>query len=388
MIPGPVEVSPRVRESLATAPPSHLAPGFIESFGASLEMMREVWMAEASAQPMIVSGGGTVGMEIAAANIVEPGNRVVQISSGYFSARSSEMLRRLGAEVHEIGAPVGEAPDVRLVERALDDLEREGPVKALFATHVDTSTGVLVDPAPLARLARQRGLLSVFDGVCATGAERFEMGPWGADVYLTASQKAIGLPAGLALMVVSERAITARSERRATPPPMYLDWEQWGPVMRAYEERRPAYFSTPATTLVVALEVGLKEILAGGEMEARFAMHRRAALAMRAAWRALGLEVVPVREEEAAHTLSAIYYPGELDAALIPRIVARGVVVAGGLHPEIRAKYFRVGHMGYAASRPEMLLLTVTAVAGALADSGARVDPAAAVRAAENVLNG
>jgi len=376
MIPGPAP------------PPSHVAPSLIESFGASLELLREVWMADASAQPFVVAGGGTVGMELAAANVVEPGDRVLQVSSGYFSDRSAEMLRRYGAAVHEIGAPVGEAPTAMQVEQALDDLVRQGPVKALFATHVDTSTGVLVDPAPLARLARDRGVLSVFDGVCATGAERFEMGAWEADIYLTASQKAIGLPAGLALVVVSQRAIAARAGRHATPPPMYLDWEQWLPVMRAYEDRRPAYFSTPATTLIPALEIGLNEILRDDGMEARFALHRRAALAMRAAWRVLGLTGVPAREELAAHTLSALYYPEGVDATLVSAIARRGVVVAGGLHPEIRAEYFRVGHMGYAAGRNEMLLRTVAAVAGALEEAGVKPDPTAAARAAEEVLAG
>ena len=76
--------------------------------------------------------------------------------------------------------------------------------KALFATHVDTSTGVRVDPEPLCRLAREAGILAVFDGVCATAGERFEMAAWGADLYFTASQKAIGLPPGLALMVASD----------------------------------------------------------------------------------------------------------------------------------------------------------------------------------------
>ena len=60
-------------------------------------------------------------------------------------------------------------------------------------------------------LARERGVLSVFDGVCATAAERFAMDAWGADVYLTGSQKAVGLPAGLALLVFSPRAMAARA---------------------------------------------------------------------------------------------------------------------------------------------------------------------------------
>jgi alanine-glyoxylate transaminase/serine-glyoxylate transaminase/serine-pyruvate transaminase len=194
------------------------------------------------------------------------------------------------------------------------------------------------------------------------------MAEWDADVYLTASQKALGLPPGLALLVASPRALSvraARTKRQSPQPPMYLDWETWLPVMRAYEERRPSYFSTPATNLVLALAVGLGEILEQG-MEARFAAHERAARALRAAWSALGLDLVPKRPELASNLLSALRFPAGVDGTLVRRILNHGVAVAGGLHPAIRDSYFRVGHMGYVIGRPELLRRTVEAIAAAL----------------------
>ena len=170
MIPGPVEVSPAVLEAAAAPPPSHTAPGLIDAFGTCLERMRRVWRASAESQPFVVAGGGTVAMEMAAANLVEPGERAVVVVTGYFGDRMAEMLRRQGAEVATVTAPVGDAPAADDVARALAG----GSSKALFVTHVDTSTGVRIDPEPLARLAREAGALSVFDGVCATGGERFD----------------------------------------------------------------------------------------------------------------------------------------------------------------------------------------------------------------------
>ncbi len=366
MIPGPIEISPGVREASAGPPPSHLAPHVIEAFGSSIEMMRRVWLADADSQPFIVAGGGTVAMDMAVSNLIASGDRVVVVNTGYFSDRIAEMLRRRGADVVECGAEVGDAPSESEVREAVDGGE-QGPAKAMFATHVDTSTGVRIDPEPLARLCRDRGVLSVFDGVCATAAERFEMADWGVDVYLTASQKAIGLPAGLALMVAGRRAVERRSALKSAPP-MYLDWEQWLPIMRAYEERRPSYFSTPATNLILALATGLQEILASG-MEARFALHQRSAQTMQAAWESMELEPVPVRKSLASNALSALRFPEGVDASLIGRILVHGVIVAGGLHPAIRTRYFRVGHMGYAAERPEMLQRTVEAIAASLQEA-------------------
>ncbi|MFY9821246.1 MAG: aminotransferase class V-fold PLP-dependent enzyme, partial [Thermoanaerobaculia bacterium] len=267
MIPGPVEVSPAVLAAAAGPPIGHTSPRLIEAFGVSLERMRRVWLAEAASQPFVLAGSGTLAMEVAAANLLEPGDRALVLNTGFFSERMTAIASRAGALVTEVAAPVGEAPGTDEVREVL---QQDGPFKALFATHVDTSTGVRVDPEPLCHLAREAGTLAVFDGVCAAAGERFAMASWGADLYFTASQKALGLPPGLALMVAGERALDARAARRASPPPHYLDWQAWLPVHRAYEERKASYFATPATTLVMALEAGLGEILETG-IKARFA---------------------------------------------------------------------------------------------------------------------
>jgi len=380
MIPGPIEVSPAVVDAAYGPPPSHTAPSTIESFGRALEQMRRAWCAGSDAQPFIVAGSGTIAMEMAATNLLDPGQRAVVVGTGYFSDRMAEMLRRRGVEVRIVRAEPGDAPTIDEVEAALVEVKP----RALFATHVDTSTGVRTDAAALSALARKHDALSVFDGVCATAGERFEMEAWGADVYLTASQKAIGLPVGLALVVASARALEARASL-ASPPPMSIDFAEWLPIMRAYEERRPSYFSTPATNLVRALAISLDEILAGG-MEARFALHERSARAMRAAWSALDLRALPLRDELTANTLSALYYPEGIDASLVGEVGKRGVAIAGGLHPELRARYFRVGHMGHVLTQPDALRRTVSAIGEALAAMGHACEPAAAVRAFDESL--
>ncbi|MEM7051604.1 MAG: alanine--glyoxylate aminotransferase family protein [Acidobacteriota bacterium] len=375
MIPGPVEISPAVQAAFSVPPPSHTAPDLIAAFGSALERMRAVWKAPAG-QPFIVAGSGTLAMEMAAANLVAAGDRVLVLKTGYFSDRMAEMLRRLGADLVEVEAEIGDAPDPEKVRQALG---LYGGVRAVFATHVDTSTGVRLDPAPIARLARERRILSVFDGVCATAGEEFDMQGWGVDVYLTGSQKALAVPAGLALMVVSDRALEAR-RRLPGPPPLSLDWDAWLPIMKAYEEGRPSYFSTPATNLVLALDAALGEILERG-LDETVDRHRQVAEGMRAAWAELALEAIPVRPELAANTLSALRFPSGVDGKLIAAIAERGVVVAGGLHPAIRQSYFRVGHLGHCVGQGEWLERTVRAVGEALADLGHEGDPEAAVAA-------
>jgi alanine-glyoxylate transaminase/serine-glyoxylate transaminase/serine-pyruvate transaminase len=378
MIPGPVEFSPAVLRALGQRTRSHVDPEFIAVFGRALKAFREVCLAP-SAQPFVVAGSGTLAMEMAAANLVEPGEKALVVSTGYFSDRMAKMLERHGADVTVLRCRPGDAPAPEDVERAL----AQGGYKLLAVTHVDTSTGVLAPVQALVQLAARAGALSVVDGVCATAGEAFHQDAWGADVYLTASQKAVGVPPGLALLTASPRAMGAWRARKTPVRSVYADFAEWLPVMEAYEAGKPLYFATPAVNLVCALEVSLREILAEG-MEARFLRHRRMAHAFRAAWRALGLSTLPTSEAAAAHTLSALYYPEGVDASVLGQVREEGAVLAGGLHPELKTKYFRVGHMNVVS--PSDVLATVGAVERALLRAGHRGEPGRGVAAAQAAL--
>jgi alanine-glyoxylate transaminase/serine-glyoxylate transaminase/serine-pyruvate transaminase len=378
MIPGPVEFEPEVLQALAAPTLGHTDPAFITVFGRALKRLREVCLAPGS-QPFVVSGSGTLAMELAGANLVEPGDRALVVNTGYFSDRMAKILERHGAGVTHVRAAPGEAPSADEVEAHL----ARGGFKVMSVTHVDTSTGVLAPVEALVRAGRKHGVLVVVDGVCATAGEAFHQDAWGADVYLTASQKAVGVPPGLALLTVGPRALEAWRKRRAPVASVYADWAEWLPVMEAYEAGKPAYFATPPVNLVCALDVSLGQILAEG-LEARFARHLRMARAFRAAWRALGLRMLPVSEAVAANTLSAVYYPDGVDASLVGRVKGQGIVVAGGLHPELKARYFRVGHMNRVG--PTDVLAAVGAVERALLAAGHRAQPGAAVAAAQASL--
>ncbi len=304
MIPGPVAFDPEVLRALSAPSRSHTSPEFIKTFGNVLRQLRQVCLAP-SAQPIVVSGSGTLAMEMAVANLVEPGDRALVVNTGYFSDRMATILERYGAEVSHVRAPLGEAPDAA----ALADALERGSFKVVALTHVDTSTGVLAPVEALVKEANRRGVLSIVDGVCATAGEAFHQDDWGADVYLTASQKAVGVPPGLALLTFSQRAMKAWRSRKTPVRSVYADLAEWLPIHEAYEAGRPSYFATPPVNLVSALEVSFRQILAEG-MAARFARHVRMARAFRAAWKALGLELVPKREAITAQHPQRAVSPG------------------------------------------------------------------------------
>lgn len=378
MIPGPINFDPGVLRAMSAPTAGHTAPEFVALFGETLDWMKQVFLAP-SGTPFVIAGSGTLAMDIAASNLVQASDRVVQISTGYFGDRMVNIFERYGAKVTTLRADVGDVVALDLVDA---ELARVKP-KVLAMTHVDTSTGVCVDVHAFAELGRKHNALVVVDGVCSVGGMELQQEAWGVDVAFTASQKAIGVPPGLALLVASPRALESFKKRESPVASYYSDWANWLPIMEAYLARKVAYFGTPAVNLVYALHESLRQILAEG-MDKRVARHKKMSDAFKAGVNAIGLKQVAVRPDVAATTMTAPYFPDGIDAKVIGKIRERGVVVAGGLHSAIRERYFRVGHMGVIS--PADISATLSAIEGALLASGYKFDVGAGVAASEKAM--
>jgi len=378
MIPGPIEFEPEVMQTMAIPTPSHVDPNFIEVFGYSLELMKEVWQCP-SGQPFIIAGTGTLAMDIAGSNLIESGENALVISTGYFGERYADLLKRYGAKVDILKAQTGDIVQMEQIETQL----KKKNYKLMTFTHVDTSTAVLNDARSIGALGKKYNVLTILDGVCSVAGEEIRQEEWGIDVVLTASQKAIGVPPGLALLVASPRAMIAFEARSTASGNYYCDWTNWLPIMKAYQDRKPSYFGTPAVNLVMALETSLKLILNEG-LENRFRRHLRAGKAVRSAIKTLGLEMIPIDESICANTLSAPCYPDGVEGnELLGSISKEGVIVAGGLLTDIKSKYFRIGHMG-SVNRSD-LLATIGALEAGLRHCNFSFEPGAGLMAVQDI---
>ena len=375
MIPGPIEFEPKVLAAMGEPTTSHLAPAFIEAFGQALQNMRQVFESP-SGQPLVLAGSGTLAMDCAGANLVEPGDKALVVDTGYFSERFAVILQRYGAQVTRISTSPGSRPTLEQIKSALE----ADAFKLMTITHVDTSTAVIAEVSEIAALGKRYGVLTIVDGVCSVAGEELKMDAWGIDLTLTASQKAIGVPPGLALLMIGRRALEAFQKRTTPVLNYYADWSNWLPIMQAYEARKTSYFGTPPVNLIFALDVSLRQILAEG-MPRRIARHIAISQACKAGLQALGLSQVPLRSEFAAHTLTAPRYPiGVNGADFLGRVLQAGVTLAGGLLPAIRNEYFRIGHMG--AVTQGDVAATLGAIETALAGCGYEFTPGAGIEAA------
>ncbi|MBW2648784.1 MAG: aminotransferase class V-fold PLP-dependent enzyme, partial [Deltaproteobacteria bacterium] len=162
MIPGPIEFTPEVMRAMGMPTPSHVAPDFVDCMGQALERMRAVFLCPGG-QPFSVAGSGTMAMDMAACNVIEPGGNVLVVNTGYFSDRFGAILERYGARITHVKAAIGDVPSLDEVEAELSKADYKG----LAVTHVDTSTAVCADIKGLAGLCRKYEILSIVDGVCS-----------------------------------------------------------------------------------------------------------------------------------------------------------------------------------------------------------------------------
>ncbi|KAI1210394.1 alanine--glyoxylate aminotransferase [Annulohypoxylon truncatum] len=351
LIPGPIEFDDAVLQSMSHYSESHVGPGFVATFGEALSMLRKLFQTTSpSSQPFVISGSGTLGWDLVAANLVEAGEDVLVLSSGYFSDGFADCLKVYGANVDLLKAPVGSRPQLPEIEKAL----KSKKYKAVTVTHVDTSTGVLSELQKLSETVQSASpdTLLIVDGVCSVASEEIDFDAWKLDGVITASQKAIGCPAGLSISMFSGKAMDAFKARKSPPSSYFASMKNWTPIMQNYEAKKPSYFATPSPQLIHALHTALSQILTKPLSE-RFARHREVSDKIKKAVADLGLKQVAANPDDQAHGMTAIYLPETVKATdILPKLAKSGVIFAGGIHKEIAPKYIRFGHMGISVTDP------------------------------------
>ena len=333
LIPGPTPLHPEVAAAMARPLISYRGPEARALLGRIAEGYCEY--LGAARPPILLTASGTGAMEAVVANLLSPDDAVLGLGGGQFAERFLGVGKAFGLDVHDLGTSWGEAADPDRLRAAL----RARPVvRAVLLTHCETSTGVLHPVADLIRVVREEGdALVLVDAVSSLGAMALEVDS--CDAVFTASQKAWGLPPGMAMVWTSGRADAAA--RAATLPRFYWDFARHREAL----DRGSAPF-TPAVPVLFAMEAGIRLMLREGR-EAVFRRHEGAADAARSRLRGLGLDLV-ANDAAASNTVTAARLPAGVSWPQLAReLQARhGVVLAGGLG-QLAGKILRVGHLGW-----------------------------------------
>ncbi|MEV8068577.1 aminotransferase class V-fold PLP-dependent enzyme [Streptomyces sp. NPDC085995] len=328
---------------------------------------------------LITQGEALLPLEGAIRAAAGPGTVALNVITGPYGQTFGDWLRDCGATVHDLAVPFHTAVTAAQVREAFAE---HPEIDFVSLVHAEAATGNTNPVAEIGEAVREQGALFYLDAVASIGAEPVLPDAWGVDLCVIGAQKAMGGPAGVSAVSVSERAWARMAANPKAPRRSYLsllDWKE-----RWIDGGRKALLHAPAQLEMLALEACVERIEAVS-LDAVMGRHRAAAAATRAGVRALGVGLEPyVREaSEAAPVATTLRVTAGVAAFdLVARALAGepGLPLAAG-GGALAKEMIRVNHYGPDATR-EAVEASVTALGAALAaEEGARADLEGARRA-------
>jgi aspartate aminotransferase-like enzyme len=284
----------------------------------------------------VLTTSGTGGLEAAIVNTLSPGDKVLSLANGFFADRFADIAAQYGAEVTRLNFEWGKPVEPDAVQKAL---KTDGEIKAVLATHNETSTGMTNDIKEISAIVSKFDKLLLVDAISSLGCIDLPTDDWNCDVVVTASQKGWMVPPGLAMVSVSAKAWQAHA--KAKMPRYYLDFSK----AKDYLAKGQTPW-TPAVSIFYALDVTLDLMLSEG-LDDIFTRHARVGQAARDGVKALGLSIFP-DEKHASNTVTAVNAGDKISVPKLIQILREEheVIIAGG-QQKLSGKIFRIGHLGF-----------------------------------------
>lgn len=334
-LPGPTEVREEVMAAMMGPMIPHRGSEFEQLFERLQQGLRPVFKTE---RPVYISSSSATGMMEAAIRCAPPG-RILCLVNGAFSERFAHIASMCGRDVDRYEVAWGQIHTIPQLEERLSIRK----YSAITVVHSETSTGALNDVRAVSDCAHRRGIFCLIDSVSGLAGAELHFDEWKLDYVLTGSQKALALPPGLSFAVASSAYVDQANGTHGRG--VYFDLVE----LDAYARRNQTP-STPALSLMYALEVQLQSIAAEG-LEARWARHR--AMATRTQeW------ITKISDETGKRlvniaplgfqspTVSAIRLPSDVPADGFTAAVAKRGIVVGSGYGKLKGSTFRIGHMG------------------------------------------
>lgn len=369
--PGPTPVSEET--SLAMAQPiiHHRTAAFEKVVAEVRDNLK--WLFQTKNEVLILASSGTGAMEGAIVNTLSKGDKVIVVDGGKFGERWWKICKAYGVEADVIQVEWGQAVNPADIKARLD----KGGYKGVFVQASESSTGTYHPIQEIAALTKAApDCLCVVDAISALGACNLPMDAWGIDILITGSQKALGLPPGLAMVALSDKAWSFTE--KSGLPKFYFDFKR---------ELKNIQINTTAFTPAISLVIGLADVLRKFKIEGLenlFGRHARLAEATRQGMQALGLELY---SKSPVNSLTAVKTPEGMDAQKVFKILQTklNMTIAGG-QDVAKGKIFRIAHLGYFDDLD--MVTVIGAVELALAELGHKFELGAGVGAALKVLKG
>jgi len=329
MVAGPTEIEEDIRAAGAQPMVYNRTPDFGQ-FILEVEKNLKTFFKTKN-DVYILSCSGTGAMECAVINFLSPGDEAVILSGGTFGYRWHEIASRYGVKSRLLTVSQGESINPGVIKEAITDV-----TKAVFVTANETSTGVIIDLEAIGRHVEETQAILVVDAVSSLGADRLETDMWNCDVVITAGQKALAIPPGIAFISVSEKGWQL-AEKSKTPK-YYFD-------LKFYRDNmvRGQTPFTPPISLLYQLDARLKKIIAQG-LDSIIDKQKEKSLYLQDMLRNIGL---PVIGSKPSNGVVGIRFPEEINAVHVVERLRNDYAIEITPSPgDDKSKIARVGLFG------------------------------------------
>jgi aspartate aminotransferase-like enzyme len=283
----------------------------------------------------LFSSTGTGFMEASVRNCVR--KKILCCINGSFGERFAEVAEANGITVVKLAPPLGEP----ISTSDLNEMLTKNPdVEAVAITHNETSVGLINPLEDLVATAKKHSKLVFVDAVSSMGGTEIKVDELAIDVCFSSSQKCFGVPPGLGIGSVSEKAMNLSAT--ASNKGWYFDFKVW----EEDQKKGRGTPVTPAIPQIAGLNAALKMIESKGGRKWYFDLYKERNQRIRRGIEKHGLSTFPRKGSESP-TVNCINAPEEVEGgAIYEKMREKGFELAEGYGP-LKKTTFRIGNMGY-----------------------------------------
>lgn len=219
-IPGPSIIPDRVLTAMHRPSPNIYEGALVEMVDTIYPDLQTVAQTKHNVAIYIANGHGA--WEAALKNTLKANDKVLILGTGKFPITWGEMARSHGIQTEVLDFGMQDAVDANRLEEALKN-DTKGEIKAVLAVQTDTASSVKNDIQALRKAIDETGHDALFmvDCIACLGCDEYHMDEWGVDVTISACQKGLMTPAGIAFVYFNDKAAKARER---VQPGEYWDW--------------------------------------------------------------------------------------------------------------------------------------------------------------------
>jgi aspartate aminotransferase-like enzyme len=330
---GPVSCFPEVLEAMKSQMYSHRSREYKTLHEELIKRLQR--LLETNKTVLLFPASGTGIMEASVRNCVNRGDSILVTSIGAFGERYREVVESNGRKAVYLDFKPGEHVDPKVMKETME----KHNVKAVSITYNETSTGVLNPLPELARIVKKEDKLLFVDAVSAMGGAEIKFDEWGIDIVFSSSQKAFGVPPGLAMGAFSDRVFEL--SEKIQEKGWYFDLAMY----KKYQEKETGTPSTPPIPQMMGLNVMLGKMEEMGKAK-WLEMYRKRSGMVREGVKRIGLGLL-AKEGYESPTITAIKTAeGVKGDDVYYKMRDKGFELAKGYGP-VKQTTFRIGNMGY-----------------------------------------